>query len=272
MASQHHDLLVGTSVHREPGESYEQAWQRRVTSWEAEPEMVRFFYPGLPSGSWPEFGQAISMVSFKLPLVDGRVDVSGLLDGRYDERLGSWFATMPADGTPKFVAFWHEPEDDVARGRFTSEQFRSSVEYVRRLASDYNGTGRNIEVGVVLMGYTANPSSGRSVADYLPSGVSFVGWDVYPTASELDTQTRFAQAAEATCNAGVGQWFLAETAIHAGEHASQRETAEWIPMATDVARELSYRGFMYFDSTVGGDFRLTSPTAKHAIGAEIRRR
>ena len=52
------EMPVGTSVHRERGESYEQAWQRRASTWGAEPEMARFFYPGLPVGDWPEFGDA----------------------------------------------------------------------------------------------------------------------------------------------------------------------------------------------------------------------
>jgi hypothetical protein len=264
-------MPVGTSVHREPGESYEQAWQRRVSTWGVEPEMARIFYQGLPVGDWPQFGDAQVMASFKLPVVNGRADVAGLLHGRYDEQLTSWFESMPRDGTPKYVAFWHEPEDDIARGRLTTAEFRQSFEYLRTLAAPYDGTNRDINVGVVLMGFTANPASGRNVADFLPKDAAFVGWDIYPRASEQDTWDRFAQAAEAACDAGVPRWFLAETAINASEGASQGETASWIPMAADAARRLGYAGFLYFDSTVGGDFRLASHDTWQAMNAEITR-
>jgi hypothetical protein len=271
-ASDSRELLVGTSVQRAPGETYEQAWQRRVSTWGVEPEMARFFYRALPVGSLPQFGNAQVMASFKLPVVDGKADVAGLLHGKYDEQLTSWFASMPRDGTPKYVAFWHEPEDEIANGLMTDAQFQQAFEYVRALAAKFDGTARNIRVGVVLMAFTANPASGRDIADYLPPGVAFVGWDVYPLASEQDTQSRLAQAAEASCDAGVPQWFLAETAINAAEHPTQSETARWIPMVADAARRLGYSGLMYFDSTVGGEFRLTSRATWQAMDEEIRRK
>lgn len=265
------DLQVGTSIHREPGESYEQAWQRRVTTWQVEPEMARYYYPELPVGDWPEFGDAHVMASFKLPVVNGQVDVAGLLDGAHDKQLTEWFASMPNDGTPKYVAFWHEPEDDVAIGQFTSTEFRQAFEHVRALATQFDDTERNIRVGVVLMGWTANPASGRDVADYLPPRASFVGWDIYTLASEQDTWSRFALAAEESCDAGIPQWFLAETAIRVADPPTPTETAQWIPMAADAARGLGYSGLLYFDSTVGGDFRLTSRQTWQAMNRGITR-
>ena len=262
-------LQVGTSVNREPGETYEQAWQRRVSNWGVEPDMARFFYRALPEGNWPKFGNAQVMASLKLPIVDGRADVAGLLDGRYDQQLTSWFASMPRDGTPKYVAFWHEPEDDIAAGRLTAAEFRQSFEHVRALAAQFDGTHRNINVGVMLMGFTADPASGRDVSDYLPPGVSFVGWDIYPPASENETWSRFALAAEAACDAGVPQWFLAETAINSFEQPTQSDKAQWIPIAADAACDLGYSGLLYFDSSVGGDFRLTSRETWQAMNAEI---
>jgi hypothetical protein len=196
--------------------------------------------------------------------------VEGLLDGRYDQELTSWFESMPQDGTPKYVAFWHEPEDDIASGLLTAPEFRQAFEYVRALAAQFDGTQRNINVGVMLMGFTADPASGRDVADYLPPKVSFVGWDIYPPESENDTRSRFALAAEAACDAGVPQWFLAETAINSAEQPAQTDKAQWIPIAADAARDLGYSGLLYFDSSVGGDFRLTSRETWTAIGNEIR--
>ncbi|HEX5018983.1 MAG TPA: hypothetical protein VFX15_15500, partial [Actinomycetes bacterium] len=81
----------------------------------------------------------------------------------------------------------------------------------------------------------------------------------------------FALAAEAACDAGVPQWFITETGLNASKGVSQSETAQWIPIAADAARRLGYSGFMYFDSTVGGDFRLTSPETWKAMNAEIAR-
>jgi hypothetical protein len=53
------------------------------------------------------------------------------------------------------------------------------------------------------------------------------------------------------------------------ESSSQQERAAWIPIAFDVARDQGFTAVVYFDSTVGGDLRLTTQDTWDAMGAQI---
>ena len=64
-------------------------------------------------------------------------------------------------------------------------------------------------------------------------------------------------------------WIIAETAPRVDQNWTQAQLAQWIPLAAQVARDLDYEVWCYFDSTVGGDFRIKSPEACAAMGAEI---
>jgi hypothetical protein len=256
-------MRVGVSLHREPGEDYHAAYVRRTKDWGISPEMVRIYYPGIPTGPWPAFHDAPTVVSFKVP------DFPTLFSGGYDQALTNFFNHIPNDGQPHYVAFFHEPEDDIARGTFTADEFRNAYAYVEQLLERGNlAETKDISFGLILMGWTAQPQSARQLADYLPTTTpDFIGWDVYPGVSADDVKAKFGAVMDVSQQVGVAETFITETAPPAW--TTQQERAEWIPMAIQVARDLNFDGLMYFDSTVGGDFRLTSPDAWEAIGHQV---
>lgn len=254
-------MLVGTSLHREAGESHTDAFNRRAGNWDAEPEIVRFFYPDLPRGEWPSFGAAETLVSFKVS------DVSLVPSGEYDAALVRYLTGIPDDGTAKRIVFYHEPEDDIASEAFTAPEFRAATEHIAALVDQH---APQVEIGLNLMGWTADPASGRDVTTYVSAEpLDFIGWDIYPDPDQEQTTELFAYAADASKELGVDQWLIAETAPVAS--SSQQQRAAWIPMAFDVARDQGFVAVMYFDSTVGGDFRLKTQDTWDAIGAEIKR-
>jgi hypothetical protein len=258
-------MPVGSSLYSGGSETPQQAFDRRCTDWGTCPELVRYFYSGLPSGAWPTMGEAATVVSFKVP------SVPGFAAGNDDAALSKYLAGIPSDGRPHYITVWHEPEDDVAAGRFTAAQYRAAVLHLQQLATAQAGTGKRIKVGQVLMGWTVRPQSGRNVNDYLVPGLDFIGWDIYPHLTEADIRTEYQPAADTCESQGVPKCFLTETAPHSSLNATQAQKATWVTLSTGIAAELGFDGYMYFDSTVGGDFRLTAPVAWDAIAAEIRR-
>jgi hypothetical protein len=256
-------MRVGVSLHREPGENYHAAYVRRTNDWGTAPEMVRIYYSGIPTGDWPAFHDAPTVVSFKVP------DFQTLFSGGYDQALTDFFRQIPNDGQPHYVAFFHEPEDDIARGSFSADDFRNGYAYVDQLLDRGNlAETKDIRFGLILMGWTAQPESSRQLADYLPTTTpDFIGWDVYPGISADDVKAKFSAVMAASQQLDVAETFITETAPPAW--TTQQERADWIPMALQAARDLNFDGLMYFDSTVGGDFRLTSSETWDAIGHQV---
>lgn len=260
-------MPAGSSLYRESGETHQEAYDRRCTNWGVCPEIVRYFYESLPSGSWPNFGDSTEVVSFKVP------SMGGFASGANDSQVSGWLADVPKDGTTHYVALWHEPEDDIATGRFTAAEFRAGVAHLQQLAAEFDGTGKRIRVGVVLMGYTVQASSGRNVENYLVPGLDFYGWDIYTSPTDTaDTRTKYALASTKCDADGVARCFLTETGPRVeGGTPSQSTKAAWVTQSAQHARTLGFDGWMYFDSTVGGDFRLREQVAFDAIAAEIRK-
>lgn len=258
-------MPVGSSLYSGGAETSQQAFQRRCTNWGVCPELVRFFYPGLPSGAWPDFGNATELVSFKVP------SIPGFAAGQNDQQVLDWLRTITNDGTTHYVTIWHEPEDDVAAGHFTAAQWRDAIVHLQQLADTFDGTGKRIRVGVVLMTWTLQTQSGRNVANYEVPGMDFMGWDAYPGITQLDITDKLQLGAAECDDQQVPKCFLTEIAPHSSTNATQAQKAAFITTSTQVARDLGYDGFFYFDSTVGGDFTLTQKVAFDAIAAEIRK-
>ena len=136
-------------------------------------EVVRAFYPGLPS-SWAHISNATDaslVVSFK-------AHPAQILSGENDQRLKQWFATAPQD-RDIWWAYYHEPEDNVERGDFTAEQWRAAYRHIAALANEANNP--RLLNTIVLMCWTLDPASGRSISDYFPGAdvVETIGWDCY---------------------------------------------------------------------------------------------
>ena len=111
------DTLFGASVY-ENGRTWTDAVADSHATYGGM-EVVRVFYPGLPS-AWPgragQVGGPI-VVSFKANPAD-------VLSGKHDAYLSQWFASAPKN-RDIWWTYWHEPEDDVEDGNFTAQQWRT---------------------------------------------------------------------------------------------------------------------------------------------------
>ena len=267
-------MQVGTSLHRESGETYDQAFARRTKNWGAEPELVRYFYPGLPSGSWPKFGGAQVVVSFK------PTNMGAFINGMEDSKFGAFLDTCAKDNEPKRISAWHEEEDDIEKGSITFAQAKQMDAKLKSLvvAANQRNPGANIRIGKVFMQWTLDSRSGRDIDNYLPTEWTFdwLGWDAYPGDSppSVDyTKVIYTRCKDATAAHGAKNWYICETGTQNHDNKSpdvyDSDQATWITGAVKVADELGCKGWMYFDSTVGGDFRIKGPKGFAAMGGAI---
>jgi hypothetical protein len=244
--------LFGASVYR--GSS---SWQTAVEQADArygDLEVVRAFYPGLPP-AWEQISEASDtslVVSFK-------ANPAQILSGASDQRLKEWFATAPQDRDIWWV-YYHEPEDNVERGDFTAEQWRAAYRHIATLANQANNP--RLLNTIVLMCWTLDPASGRSISDYFPGAdvVETIGWDCYsePAADQAyeDPQALYGSAIETSRSLGVG-WGIAETgSLQVSTDPTGALRAAWLLEAGQYLADEDAQFVTYFDSPVGGEFRL----------------
>lgn len=211
-------------------------------------DTARVYYTGAPA-PWPgklDTGGRPMIVSFKLPPRD-------ILSGTYDLRLRSWFAGAPADRDTYWVYF-HEPEDNIARGEFSAADYRAAWQHLAGLA-DQAGNPR-LYATLVLMGYSVEPPSGRDWRDYYPGRdtVDVLAWDIYNYVNEgaggyRDPATLFGRAYEVTRAEGL-PFAVAEvgSAIASGDDGTGR--AAWLRTTLRYLRDRQAVFVSYFDMYV----------------------
>lgn len=162
--------LLGSSVSN-PGQL------ARDTSEFGHMPVVRVYYPGLPSsnawtGGLAEANRSAVVVSFKaLP--------NTILSGADDAALSHFFDTAPT-GRPIYYSYFHEPEDNIARGEFTLAAYKAAWTHVVALAARAHNP--DLHSTLILMAFDLRPFSHRDWKSYLPAGgiISTIGWDAYP--------------------------------------------------------------------------------------------
>jgi hypothetical protein len=224
-------------------------------------DVVRVFYPGLPS-AWPgragEVGGPV-VVSFK-------ASPNEVNSGKDDAFFRAWFASAPRD-RDVWWTLWHEPEDDVAAGRFSAVAWRTAF---RRLAALADEAGNpRLHNTVILMCWTVDPRSGRSLADFFPGtdAVDTIGWDCYSHPSDprtyADPASMYGDAIRASRAAGVS-WGIAETGSRLAEGDDGSKRAAWLRQVADYLTGQGASFVTYFDSVVGGEFRLLDEPSQQA--------
>ncbi len=261
--------LFGTSAEQGPGENWAQAVARRDRDL-GRSNVLRVFYPGLPQ-AWPGRAGQVNrdvVVSFK-------ADPQQIVAGKHDAQLRSWFAEAPKDRNV-FWTYFHEPEDNIERGEFTAAQFRAAWQHLRVLA-DTAGNPQ-LKATLILMAWSTKQASGRNWRDYYPgtSVIDVLGWDAYNTAGAANSKTR-RYAAPAEIYAGPAAIAKAESKpfgfaewgslLLPGDDGSRR--AAWIRDSCAEIARLGATFATYFDSTVGGDFRLSDGPSKNALKEAI---
>lgn len=237
----------GSSVMPRSGETYGDAVQR-VNQQFGGMDVMRVFYGGLPA-AWPGKAGGFNgnlIVSFK-------DSPANILAGNDDTRLKSWFASAPRDRTI-FWSYYHEPEDDIARGQFTAAQYRAAWDHVDALA-DQAGNPQ-LRSTLILMGFTLGKYSGRTWTDYYDAAhVDVLGWDCYNSKRDdgayATPAETYGPAIAASKNAGK-PWGIAETGSYTGPVVgSDAAMATWLQNDAEYLRSQGARFVSYFDSNPG---------------------
>ncbi|MCX6467512.1 MAG: DNRLRE domain-containing protein [Pseudonocardiales bacterium] len=245
--------LCGASFQVEGGETYQQALVRTDERFGGL-DMVRVFYPGAP-GAWPgrlDAGTRPLVVSFKY-------DPREVVAGRHDAALRDWFATAPRD-QEIYWTYYHEPEDNIAAGEFSAQDYRSAWTRIRSLAD--RASNPRLHATLILMSWSLDPRSGRDWEDYYPGRdvIQVLGWDNYNLAAAeggyQDPVAMFERTLAISEAEGL-PFGVAETGSHlaAGDDGERR--AAWLRALT---RHLTASGALwvaYFDlDWPTGDYRL----------------
>ena len=229
--------------------------------------VVRTYFSGLPT-KWPlgtDGSGRTLVVSFKaLP--------SDVLSGADDTTLEAWFASAPSDESI-YWSYWHEPEDDIARGSFTASAYRSAWAHLATLAAQAHKS--NLHATLILMNWTLNPASGRTFADYYPGAgvIQALGWDAYNEGASkgvYDTPAQIFAPAIALSTSLHLPFGIAETGslLVSGDSGAGR--AAWLGQVGSYLRQQGASWVTYFDAPVGGKFMLDDAPSQRAWGALVR--
>ena len=224
-------------------------------------DIVRVFYPGLPA-AWPGVAGTSGgpvVVSFKAMPKD-------ILSGSLDGRLGDWFATAPRD-RQIIWSYFHEPEDDIARGSFTAVDYRAAWAHLRGLAN--KASNPQLKSSLVLMGWSLKSASGRNWKDYYPgsSVIDILGWDVYNlifSKGQYSDIESIAAPVLAASRAEGKPWGIAELGakLVPGDDGTRR--AAWLRSMGAYSKANGALYVTYFDAPVGGEFRLLDVSSQQA--------
>lgn len=252
--------MFGATVWTDGGQSQSQALAASNARY-GKLEIVRVFYPGLPA-AWP--GTA--------GLSGGPVEVSfkalprEILSGSLDSRLSEWFATAPRD-RPIIWTYFHEPEDDIARGSYTAADYRAAWVRLKGLA-DKAGNPQ-LRSSLVLMGWSLDPASGRNWKDYYPgsSVIDILGWDTYNlgfSKGRYDSADAVLAPMVKASRAEGKPWAVAElgSQLVAGDNGNGR--AAWLKAMGAYAKANDAVYVTYFDSPVAGEYRLLDAPSQQA--------
>lgn len=243
----------GAAVRPRAGQSYRQALESTIDRY-GRLGVVRKYYPGLPA-SWSRIIRDIGSLP---PVISFKANPSAVVAGRYDSYLRHWFASAPTD-RPIYWVYFHEPENDVAAHAFSAAQYRAAWAHVHDLAAAAHKS--NLRATLTLMCWTVAKGSHRDWRDYYAGRryVDVLAWDCYNKAIQHNgygaPASMFADAIATSRAAGLPVAFAEMgSKLARGDDGSRR--AAWL---TEVARYLyaNHAVFVcYFDSTVGGEFRL----------------
>lgn len=222
---------------------------------------VRVYFPGLPNG-WPLADQPerTIVVSFKAMPRD-------VLAGKDDAALLRWFTAAPRAQQQLYWSYFHEPEDNIARGEFTAADYRAAWAHIAALAA--SARNQHLVPTLILMAWTLNPASGRHVLDYYPGSavIGELGWDAYNEGARRGVYDApasiYGQAAAVSASLGK-PWAVAETGSLLVSHDDGTRRAAWIRSVGAYLAASGASWVTYFDAPVGGAFQLTDASSQQA--------
>lgn len=253
--------LFGTSAQAQGNETAVQTVARLRAQF-GQLGALRLYSPGTAK-PWPSIttqaGSTPVIMSFK-------ESPKTVLSGAVDSYYRAWFAAAPRDHVD-YWTYWHEPEDDIERGAFTAADYRAAWTHLKALADQAHNP--QLKATLILMGWTIEQRSHRTFTDYYPgsSVVDVLGWDVYNPGGQkgLYPDPAIIYGAEIALSASLGKPFgIAETGsiLPAGDNGQAR--AAWLTSMGHYLRGQHALFVTYFESTVGGDFRLNDVPSQQA--------
>ncbi len=250
-----------------PDETYQQALAREDGYYNGL-ELARVFYPGLPK-PWPgklDTGGRPMVVSFKAPPAQ-------ILAGTHDAALSQWFSDAPRQ-QDVYWTYYHEPEDDIARGAFTAEQYRRAWQRLAAMAREARNP--RLRATLILMGFSVNPTSGRNWRDYYPGrdAIDVLGWDVYNPGWDHPTHPGYRPVTEVfghviqTSQQEGLPFGIAETGSPLARGDDGTGRAAWLRQLSAHLTAAGALFIAYFDldqtSHNGPDYRLRDPAGMAA--------
>ena len=173
-------VLFGSPVSTNVGESFAQAIAREDKPYGTLP-ISRVFYSG-PVQQWPGKAGASGrpdVVSFKYAPCQ-------VVLGTYDAALTQFVAGAPT-GYDVWWSYIREPEDNIAKGEFTSVDYKAAWAHISALAAAAAPTHPLVHSTLILMCYTMNPASGRDWHNYYVDAAtqSMLAFDCYNHAGKI---------------------------------------------------------------------------------------
>lgn len=253
----------GSMIRPTQGQTYQQALAASETRYGGRLGVIRYFDANWPD-SWTYYtnrmGNRTVNLSFKIS--PGYVNGGGA-----DNHLRSWFASAPTDRLV-YWTYFHEPEDDIERGRFSAADYRAAWARIAALARQADNP--QLRATLVLMCWTTDPASRRTWTDYYsPGDIDVLGWDCFNAGAKRgvyrDPSVMFSQAITASRAAGL-PWAISEVgSILAVGDTTGEGRAAWL---TRVAQYLHTEGaefVSYFDTLKGtSDYRLLDEPSRQA--------
>jgi hypothetical protein len=252
--------MFGTSLWQGDGSTIAQALTRETTK-VGQLDIIRTYYGGMPA-AWP--GSA--GVSGGPVVVSFKAAPSDVTSGRLDSQFANWFKTAPRD-RPIYWSYFHEPENDIESGAFTTAAYRAAWVHLAGLADRANNP--QLRSNLILMCWTLQTGSHRNWQDYFAgaSVIDTIGWDCYNQAyakgSYTDPASMLGKAASTSKAAGVN-WAIAElgSKMASGDNGTGR--AAWLTAIGKYTRTNGAAYVAYYDSAVNGEFRLLDAPSQTA--------
>jgi hypothetical protein len=115
------------------------------------------------------------LISFNAP-------PSKIISGADNAALAHFFDTAPA-GRLVYWNYFHEPENNIAKGQFTAAAFRAAWDHIDVIARAAHNP--DLKATLILMAYDLRRGAHRDWKDYYPGNadVDVFGWDSYPRGS-----------------------------------------------------------------------------------------
>ncbi|MGH3497056.1 MAG: hypothetical protein ACRDP1_06300 [Nocardioidaceae bacterium] len=257
--------LLGASVQAGHGQTKADAVARESHKF-GHLSIVRLYYQG-PPGSWQ---QIHSQVGHRPVVVSFKLDPQQVVSGKFDSYMRHWFKSAPLHHRT-FWSYYHEPENNIAGHQFTATQYRAAWAHLKRLANTAHNW--HLRSTLILMCWSLNPHSGRNWHDYLATGsINVLGWDCYNKAAHHggygSPQQMLGQAVRASAGVGI-PWGIGELGSKLVGHNADAGRAKWLKAVGSYVIANHARFVTYFDSTVGGDFRLMDRPSQLAWGSAI---